>query len=349
MNEEPLLLSRPQIRLATLAFSDLFLSTDPQDPILALNLSGPGVDPSGLPGAPKTLPVTARADARRLLEAVEHRWAAERFVPEFAVSYDDIAYRCSRIAPPDTVAREPRESLRATETRNWCLRRIDRTHLSIETLGMPRWTSAELVRIGASSGLLLVAGSFGSGKSTTAAACFKSWIDTHGGIGVTLEDPPEKPLDGAHDGGQIYQVPVRDSAFPEAIKSSRRWAYRYLLLGETRDQATANELLQIGLAGPMVMTTIHASGPVEALMALSGFAAVRENPAVVNDRIAACISGVLWQTLVSGRIDIQYLSFRGRNAASMRTKISDGRYRLLKEDLFYQSNLRGLGRIEESF
>ena len=86
-----------------------------------------------------------------------------------------------------------------------------------------------------------------------------------------------------------------------------------------------------------------------ALMALSKFASGRMDPEAVNDRIAACISGVLWQTLVGGRLDIQYLSFRGRNAASMRTKVSEGRYRLLREDLAYQTNLRNLGRISDSF
>ena len=214
---------------------------------------------------------------------------------------------------------------------------------------MPKWTSEELVRVGGSSGLVLVSGSFGSGKSTTSAACFKSWVNAHGGVGITLEDPPEKPLQGFHEGGQIYQVAVRNNGFAEAIKSSRRWAYRYLFLGEVRDQASAEELLQIALGGPMVLTTIHASGPVEALMALSKFAAGSGSASAVNDRIAACISGVLWQTLAVGKLDIQYLSFRGRNAAAMRTKISEGRYRLLHEDLSYQSNLRSLGRIADSF
>ena len=195
-----------------------------------------------------------------------------------------------------------------------------------------------------------MSGSFGSGKSTTSAACFKDWITLHGGVGVTLEDPPEKALEGFYDTGQIYQISVRDAAFGAAIKASRRWAYRYLFLGEVRDQTSASELLQISLGGPMVITTIHASAPVEALMALSKFATGGDgDPRAVNDRIAACIVGVIWQSIRGGIVEVQYLSFRGRNADSIRTKISEGRFRLLREDLAYQTNLRSLGRIEESF
>jgi type IV secretory pathway ATPase VirB11/archaellum biosynthesis ATPase len=334
--------------LSSVLFSDIFLSSDEADPILVLNLSGEGIRPTKSRG-PMVLPDVYRSDARSLFRATEQKWSAERFAPEFNLVYDSLAYRCSQIAAPESAVQIPRESSLSQTRRNWCLRRVDAGRISLDQLGYPAWAREELRRIGASSGLLLVSGSFGSGKSTTSAACFKDWITLHGGVGVTLEDPPEKALEGFYDSGQIYQISVRDSAFGEAIKASRRWAYRYLYLGEVRDQGSAAELLQIALGGPMVITTIHASAPVEALMALSKFAAGASDPRSVNDRIAASIIGVIWQSLRGGIVDVQYLSFRGRNADSMRTKISEGRFRLLKEDLAYQANLRSLGRIEESF
>ena len=329
-------------------FSDIFMSSEEADPILVLNLSGEGIRPTKSRG-PSALPEIYVSDARRLLRATEQKWSAERFAPEFNLVYDNLSYRCALIAAPEAAVQIPRESTLAQNRRNWCLRRVDAGRVSLDQLGYPAWAREELRRIGASSGLLLVSGSFGSGKSTTSAACFKDWITLHGGVGVTLEDPPEKALEGYYENGQIYQISVRDSAFAESIKASRRWAYRYLYLGEVRDQGSASELLQIALGGPMVITTIHASAPVEALMALAKFATGAGDPRSVNDRIAASIIGVIWQSLRGGIVDVQYLSFRGRNADSMRTKISEGRFRLLKEDLAYQANLRSLGRIEESF
>ena len=334
--------------LSSVLFSGIFLSSDEAHPSLVLNLSGDGIPPAK-PRSPVVLPEIFRTDARALFRAAEQKWSAERFAPKFNLVYDTLVYRCSQIAAPRTAVQIPRESTLAQTRRNWCLRRVDAGRISLDQLGYPAWAQEELRRIGASSGLLLVSGSFGSGKSTTSAACFRDWITLHGGVGVTLEDPPEKALEGFYESGQIYQISVRDSAFGEAIKASRRWAYRYLYLGEVRDQVSARELLQIALGGPMVITTIHASAPVEALMALSKFATGQGDPQSVNDRIAASIIGVVWQSLRGGLVDVQYLSFRGRNAETMRTKISEGRFRLLKEDLAYQSNLRSLGRIGESF
>lgn len=334
--------------LSSVMFSDIFLSSDEVDPILVLNLSKDGSRPTNSRG-PAVLPDIYRPDARGLFRATEQKWAAERFAPEFILVYDNLTYRCSQIAAPESAVQTPRESSLSQTRRNWCLRRVDAGRISLDQLGYPAWEREELRRIGASSGLLLVSGSFGSGKSTTSAACLRDWIMLHGGVGVTLEDPPEKALEGFYDRGQFYQISVRDPAFCDAIKASRRWAYRYLYLGEVRDQGSASELLQIALGGPMVITTIHASAPAEALMALSKFATGASDPRSVNDRIAASIIGVIWQSLRGGIVDVQYLSFRGRYADSMRTKISDGRFRLLNEDLVYQANLRSLGRIEESF
>lgn len=338
-------------RLAEAAFSDLFLSSDPADRVLALNLrtGEPDEDQRKRPRAPAPLPDVLAPDAARLLAEVERTWARERFAPEFTVPFDGIDYRCSRIvAPVDSDLAEgapPGEG----EHRHWCLRRIERKTLGLADLGLPRWTGEELRRIGASSGLVLVSGSFGSGKSTTAAACFLDWINTHGGIGVTLEDPPERVLGGQHAGGRVFQVPIRGAGFGPAIKASRRWAYRYLYLGEVRDGRAASELLQISLGGPTVITTIHASSTVEALMALSKFAAAIDDPRAANDQIAATILGVVWQRIKAGRVEVEYLSFRGRNGDAMRTKVAEGKFRLLREDQAYQANLRQLGRIEDSF
>ena len=344
-------MSNMPVRLAEIEFSDLFLSSEPGEPGLALNLRLPGVAPAPgkRPRAPAPLPDILAPDAARLFRTVEDGWAQERFAPEFTVHHDGVDYRCSRIVAPSASDRTIAASAPDGEVRHWCLRRLERRSMDLADLGLPRWAGTELRRIGAASGLVLVAGSFGSGKSTTAAACFLEWIRAHGGIGVTLEDPPERVLDGEHDGGRVYQVPIRGEGFGPAIKASRRWAYRYLYLGEVRDGRAASELLQISLGGPTVITTIHASSTVEALMALSKFAAQIDGVQTANDQIAASVLGVVWQQLHEGRLRMEYLSFRGRNGEAMRTKIAESKFRLLREDQDYQAKLRTLGRIEDSF
>ena len=56
-----------------------------------------------------------------------------------------------------------------------------------------------------------------------------------------------------------------------------------------------------------------------------------------------------WPVFVFDRPEVRYLSFAGRNAPAMRTKIINGQFHLLADDLEYQTRLRGLGRANESF
>jgi hypothetical protein len=341
------MLDQQSATLSDYVFSDLFMSSDRTVPVLVRNLSGPGLQPV-TNGATVELPAQLRADARALFGQMQAKWIELGKPNEFPLNVGDVAYRCSRIVAPDSVARIEMDGRDTTS--EWCLRRLDARHLSLDSLGYPVWAREELFRIGARPGLLLVCGTFGSGKSTTAAALLQAWVIGHGGVAVTLEDPIEKPIAGLYQGGRVYQMNVPERGFADAVRASRRWAYRYLFIGETRGEMAARELLQIALGGPSVLTTIHASGPVEALMALSNFAAgPGMDPHAVNDRLAASIAGVIWQDLANGRLRVRYLSFRGRNVESMRTKVAEGRFRLLGDDLAFQTNLRDLGRYADSF
>lgn len=337
--------AQPAGRLADLSFSDLFVSTNTAAPTLASRLSGPGLPADASPPV-SALPEAYARDAGALLDAVERRWAEERFADEFTLKHDDVFYRCARIGAPEAAAL-PRSSEEA-EARVWCLRRIEQSLPRLDALGLKPWLQDELRRLAPASGLLLVAGAFGSGKSTTAAACLHDWVTTRGGVGVTLEDPPEKPLHGYHAGGPIFQIPVRSERFAEAVKASRRWAYRYFMMGELRSTEAAQQLLQVALSGPLAITTIHGSGPIEALMAFSKFASPPTNPGAGNDQIASAILGVLHQSLTRRGLEATYLSFTGRNAAAMRNLLIMGQFHKLGDELEQQKRMRALGRPSEA-
>jgi twitching motility protein PilT len=282
------------------------------------------------------LPPTLATDAARLGAKVAAMAGTDA---EFSVEHDGIAYRCARIASPAT-----RE-----DAAGWVLRQIRNDRRTLADLGMPDWLVGELHRAGLRGGLLLVTGPFASGKTTTAAACLTDWVARHGGVGVTFEDPPERRIAGFHGRGPIYQIAVPQYGFADAVRASRRWAYRFALIGEIRSHETAAETIQLALSGATIVATIHGAGPVEGLMALAKFAAAPDEPRGPDDRIAAAISGVLHQTLARDRPEVRYLSFAGRNAPAMRTKIINGQFHLLADDLEYQTRLRGLGRANESF
>lgn len=126
-------------------------------------------------------------------------------------------------------------------------------------------------------GLVLVSGLNGSGKTTLCGAILRSRLEKYGGRCVSVEDPKELPLEGFVGKGVVRQMEVR---YEDAIPSHRRGfagairrAYRMfpaarpiiLYVGEVRDEETAVELLKAASNGMLVITTVHAEGPVSAI------------------------------------------------------------------------------------
>lgn len=115
------------------------------------------------------------------------------------------------------------------------------------------------------TGLILIAGEMGAGKTTSAAAILSRRIAVTGNLGVSIEDPAETLLQGRHGNGRCIQLEVGES---EGYASATRKAYRMgasaFLLGEIRDGATAHEVLKASLS-MFVISTIHAASIREAL------------------------------------------------------------------------------------
>ncbi len=114
------------------------------------------------------------------------------------------------------------------------------------------------------TGLNIIAGPTGSGKSTTLQRNLLSIYEDCKGTKhiITVEDPPEYPMPG------IVQTPVanansedeRSRAFQEAIKSSMRLDPNVIMIGEMRDSPSAKLGVQAAMTGHQVWTTLHANG-----------------------------------------------------------------------------------------
>jgi len=119
-------------------------------------------------------------------------------------------------------------------------------------------------------GLVLIAGTTGSGKSTTLANLIMNRIQTdfYSKI-ITIENPVEFRLPG------ITQIPVKDSggseAWSEAIKSCMRLDPDLLMVGEIRDALSARSIYNAVLTGHPSLSTIHASNGLAILDRLEVF------------------------------------------------------------------------------
>jgi type IV pilus assembly protein PilB len=113
-------------------------------------------------------------------------------------------------------------------------------------------------------GTLLVVGPTGSGKSTTLYASIQR-LNTEGTAIVTVEDPIEYTVPG------ITQVQVNEKAgvtFAKSVRALLRQDPNVVVIGEIRDEETAQAALQAATTGHLVLTTLHTDNAVAALTRL---------------------------------------------------------------------------------
>ncbi|GIK68923.1 MAG: general secretion pathway protein GspE [Bacteroidota bacterium] len=130
----------------------------------------------------------------------------------------------------------------------------DATSIEIEKLGMTEKQQNDfLTCIKKPHGILLISGPTGSGKTTTLYATLKILNKISTNI-LTVEDPVEYTLEG------INQVQVKEDiglSFSEALRSFLRQDPDIIMLGEIRDNQTAQMAIRAALTGHLVLSTIH--------------------------------------------------------------------------------------------
>jgi len=126
--------------------------------------------------------------------------------------------------------------------------------LNLDNLGMPKDMLAHLREIlNRVSGMVIVTGPTGSGKTTTLYAAL-SEVNTTARKIITAEDPVEYRLAG------ISQVQVNDKidlSFTRILRSALRQDPDIVLVGEVRDAETAQIALRAAITGHLVLSTLH--------------------------------------------------------------------------------------------
>ena len=128
---------------------------------------------------------------------------------------------------------------------------------------------AELERfLRQTAGLLLLTGPAGSGKTTTIYACLRHLTEQGGRHIITVEDPAEQIVPG------VMQTEVNEARgldFAKAARHLLRQDPQVLVIGEIRDEETANIAVRAALTGHLVISTLHAGscqGVFERLLVL---------------------------------------------------------------------------------
>jgi len=141
----------------------------------------------------------------------------------------------------------------------------DTSDLSIEMLGMSEdEKNIYLQAVDATKGIILISGPTGSGKTTTLYATLKLLNKMTTNI-LTIEDPIEYTMEG------INQVQLKEEiglTFASALKTFLRQDPDIIMLGEIRDEQTAQMAIRASLTGHLVLSTIHTNSAVGTLSRL---------------------------------------------------------------------------------
>jgi type II secretory ATPase GspE/PulE/Tfp pilus assembly ATPase PilB-like protein len=137
--------------------------------------------------------------------------------------------------------------------------------MSINQLGMLRRELNELTAmLNIPSGLILVGGPTGCGKTTTLYACLKYLTNGERKIN-TLEDPIEYALTGVR---QSQINPKADVGFAELLRSVLRQSPDVIMIGEIRDTITADTAVRAANSGHLVLASVHAPSAVGAIQSM---------------------------------------------------------------------------------
>jgi type IV pilus assembly protein PilB len=160
--------------------------------------------------------------------------------------------------------------------------------ISLDDIGYAEENLSVLRRfIGRPQGMILITGPTGSGKTSTLYACMHEIRSDEANL-ITVEDPVEYELPG------INQVQINEKVgltFPFILRSILRQDPNVLMVGEIRDQETAEIALQASLTGHLVLSTLHTNDASSAVTRLVDIG-------IPPFMIASSLVGIVAQRLV---------------------------------------------------
>jgi general secretion pathway protein E len=221
--------------------SDIHLHMDGKRALVSFRLDGVMTPPAELAG-----PLAERVFGRIKFLA-RLKTYQESLPQDGRIDRQDVAARNDiRVATYPTVTGEKIVLRLFAQTRARTLRELE----------LPEEVCGELERfLRGNSGLLLLTGPAGSGKTTTIYACLRQVLESGGRHVITIEDPVEQIIPG------IMQTEINEARgldYATAARHLLRQDPQVLVIGEIRDDETAGLAVRAGLTGHLVISTLHA-------------------------------------------------------------------------------------------
>lgn len=215
---------------------------------------------------------------------------------------------------------------------------------SFEELGLPPAVEQLVTK---PSGLILVTGPTGAGKSTTQASMIDYINERAARHILTIEDPIEYLHH--HKRSAVNQREVGDDtdSFARALRSALREDPDVLLVGEMRDLESIQTTLTIAETGHLVMATLHTNDTAQAIdRIIDVFPGDRRTQ--IQVQMASCLAGVVYQRLlprIGGGLVAAFELMIANNA--IRNLIREGKSRQLRNVVATHQS-EGMQTLEDS-
>lgn len=231
---------------------------------------------------------------------------------------------------------------------------------TLESLGMPSAIAQKLLHPELKEGLVVFIGPSGAGKSTTAASFMLERLTIYGGVGWTVENPIELPLQGKHGKGVCYQTEITsDDDIGKSISKLYRATPNIILIGEVRDGLAVREAIAAATSGHLVVITFHANSLITGLARLARLAGDDNANVALSDALRVAINlslrnindkplpGATTLSLKDTKgtgtpprvLSVEPLWTNGEMANALRAIIKSGDYGLLKSQIDNQRRL----------
>ncbi|MCQ2423272.1 MAG: GspE/PulE family protein [Clostridia bacterium] len=155
-------------------------------------------------------------------------------------------------------------------------------------LGLSPYNAAQLDKLmHISEGIILVTGPTGSGKTTTLYSLLKD-LNTPGRNIITLEDPVEYQMYGIN---QVQVTTKVGMTFASGLRSILRQDPDVIMLGEIRDEETAEIAIRSAVTGHIVLSTLHTNDTASSVTRLIDMG-------IQNYMVTSAVAGIVAQRLV---------------------------------------------------
>lgn len=168
---------------------------------------------------------------------------------------------------------------------------VKKEYLNINELGFLPVVEEQVNKlVNSTSGLILVVGPTGSGKSTTLQAFLSKNLERNENI-ITVEDPVEYSIEG------ISQIQINEEAgldFAVCLRTILRQDPNIIMIGEIRDLETAKIACRASITGHLVYSTLHTNSSVGVInrlkdMEIESFLLVDALKGIISQRLVRCL------------------------------------------------------------